>query len=132
MDIVVDEQGRLTLEELGVTFWLRREEIDALATIPPRKDEVEQYADLHNQLYGAVEKEAHISRRVVVVNPRWCPTYLQLLRGRNRNTLMAVFRSLDSERLPSDLGFVCREAKAFGCDQVVVSIGSLHLVLGRA
>lgn len=128
-ELIVDEQGRLTLESIGVTFWIRRPEIDALATIAPQPVEIEQYLALHDQLSMAVHANERVSRRVVVTNPTWCPAYLQVLRGRSKNTLIAAFRSMDNARLPSDLGFLSREAQAFGLDQVIVSIGSLHTVL---
>jgi len=131
----VTVRGVTSLEEVGVVFTLLPEDyvIDAS---PVPEEEAENYDDIERQLELAVATKEETSRSLVSYGrPFWrdgasvqnCISVVQLLLGRGENNAVCVFmRSCEQALLHHDKQFFCRLATRWGCQKIVLMIGSLH------
>ncbi len=136
---LVTVRNQLTLEEVGVTFELRAEDIKILARNLPREDERFHYAGLENDLYDQVkvsieddlkDRQIYVAYPPVKGTKLYCISMVQVLLGRGENsTVVVAMRSSSTRRLASDLGLFSRIAQRYGCQRVLVTIGSFHVEL---
>lgn len=126
---LVKVRDQFTLELLPTILEIPSTQFHVFTGIAPKDEEKAYYASIESQIEPALKsQEDKASRRILIQNSE-CISSLHFLVGRKINRLNVYMRSSNVNILPSDLGFLVRQAQKYGVDKVVVHFGSIHIVL---